>query len=204
MKKLELYKKRKWARNHNDNDAALDDINPVIEKVNELVDYTSSIDYVRILPATIEPNKILLYDGELWRGLRADESDLAEGTPWPVKGYKEYVANLYQSAGLIPATYIVYKNTIGVLPDFVKQEVGHYLLNLHGCVHHTAGIWASVSSYNHNAGAVPICTFILSVHTSQTPPALWLVAHDENGAMAEDNFHAYLQIRVYPKFNQLI
>lgn len=37
MEQLALYKKRKWQRNRNDNDAYLEDINPVIEKVNEVI-----------------------------------------------------------------------------------------------------------------------------------------------------------------------
>lgn len=40
--KLDLYKKRKWQRQRNDNDAYLEDINPVIEKVNEIVDYANT------------------------------------------------------------------------------------------------------------------------------------------------------------------
>jgi hypothetical protein len=48
------------------------------------------------LPATIPPGVQLLYNGTMWRGLLEGESSLAAGTPWPVKGFKEWTAKVTQ------------------------------------------------------------------------------------------------------------
>jgi hypothetical protein len=48
------------------------------------------------LPASIDEGQLVLYNGTMWRGLVAGESSLAAGTPWPVKGYKEF--NFFMSA----------------------------------------------------------------------------------------------------------
>ena len=46
-------------------------------------------EIVTTMPTTIPLGKLVLYNGTLWRGLKTGESTLAEGTPFPVKGYKE-------------------------------------------------------------------------------------------------------------------
>lgn len=47
---------------------------------------------VSSLPETIAEGVVLLYNNTLWRGLLSGESSLPAGTPWPVKGYKEFIA----------------------------------------------------------------------------------------------------------------
>jgi hypothetical protein len=42
------------------------------------------------LPTTIAEGKIVKYNGTFWAGLQEGESSLPAGTPWPVKGYKEW------------------------------------------------------------------------------------------------------------------
>jgi hypothetical protein len=66
------------------------------------------------LPASLAPGVVVLYDGELYRGLNAGESSLAAGTPWPLKGYKEYAARLFWSEEnqRIEPKFVL-KNTLG-------------------------------------------------------------------------------------------
>jgi hypothetical protein len=45
------------------------------------------------LPETIPPNTLVLFEGELWRGILAGESTLPVGSPIPAKGYWE---NIYK------------------------------------------------------------------------------------------------------------
>jgi hypothetical protein len=42
------------------------------------------------LPETLAVGDVVLFNGTTWRGLLAGESSLPTGTPWPVKGYKEW------------------------------------------------------------------------------------------------------------------
>jgi hypothetical protein len=66
------------------------------------------------LPSSLAPGVVVSYDGELYRGLAAGESSLAAGTPWPLNGYKEYVARLFWSEAnnrIEPRR--VFKNTLG-------------------------------------------------------------------------------------------
>jgi len=56
---------------------------------------SNSYTTVAELPALIPEGQQVLYNGTMWRGLLAGESSLPAGTPWPVKGYKEYVAHIF-------------------------------------------------------------------------------------------------------------
>ena len=59
------------------------------------------------MPTTIPLGKLVLYNGTLWRGLKTGESTLAQGTPFPVCGYKEIVVDFNTT------TNTLIKNTSG-------------------------------------------------------------------------------------------
>ncbi len=43
------------------------------------------------LPDSIKQGLIVLHNNQLWRGLLNGESSLPAGTPWPIKGFYEYL-----------------------------------------------------------------------------------------------------------------
>lgn len=57
----------------------------------DIIKYLGAFEKREDLPPCIDPNKIILYNGTLWRGLNAEETVYEEKTPWPVKGYKEII-----------------------------------------------------------------------------------------------------------------
>jgi len=79
------------------------------------------------LPATIPIGAIILYNGTMYRGLLDGESELAAGTPWPVKGYKEYVAKLTNGYDQPPDQEII-KTDIGVGMWALGFMEGKYIL----------------------------------------------------------------------------
>jgi len=81
------------------------------------------------LPATIPIGVQLLYNGTMWRGLLEGESSLAAGTPWPVKGYKEYDANIRREE-LVTVSEIVKINTADIS---ISLEDAGYVLFITSC-----------------------------------------------------------------------
>jgi len=84
------------------------------------------------LPETLGLGEIVLFNGVLWRGLEEDESSLPTGTPWPVKGYKEFhgyhqsleTVTQFSTAGLITFTedsvgYFISNKINGLTSDFI-------------------------------------------------------------------------------------
>ena len=65
-----------------------------------------------LLPSTIDNGELILYNGELWRGLLEGESSLSAGTPWPVKGYKQWVAEVNLDLGAVLSTVVI-NNSLG-------------------------------------------------------------------------------------------
>jgi hypothetical protein len=80
------------------------------------------------LPETIADGALVLYNGTLWRGLLAGESSLPAGTPWPVKGYKEYVVKLSQ-LGTDPPTANIISSDVGE-PVISRLGEGQYLIGI--------------------------------------------------------------------------
>jgi len=78
-----------------------------------------SYDVVTELPATITDGRVKLYNGTMWRGLLEGESSLAAGTPWPVKGYKEFSLVCEVNADTDTVTKIIFfKDEIGINYQF--------------------------------------------------------------------------------------
>ncbi len=92
------------------------EVNEIKESVNALYDGVAGYLVVTELPATIPQGVQLLYNGTMYRGLLEGESSLAAGTPWPVKGYKEFA--LYVEANFDDETVSVenlISNTMGLV-----------------------------------------------------------------------------------------
>jgi hypothetical protein len=58
---------------------------------NLLSQFRVQLPILTTLPETVPAGAEFYYQGTKWRGLGAGETGLPEGTPWPVKGYKEWV-----------------------------------------------------------------------------------------------------------------
>lgn len=71
-----------------------------------------------------------IFQNELWRYLKAGETGLAEGTPWPMKGYKEvFVRVVVNNADPTSITTTTLKddfNIAGGLPNFTRSGAGAY------------------------------------------------------------------------------
>jgi hypothetical protein len=58
---------------------------------NLLSQFRVQLPILTTLPEVVPAGAEFYYQGTKWRGLGAGETGLPEGTPWPVKGYKEVV-----------------------------------------------------------------------------------------------------------------
>ena len=56
---------------------------------NLLSQFRAQLPILTTLPEVVPAGAEFYYQGTKWRGLGAGETGLPEGTPWPVKGYKE-------------------------------------------------------------------------------------------------------------------
>jgi hypothetical protein len=61
---------------------------------NLLRQFRVQLPILTTLPEVVPAGAEFYYQGTKWRGLGAGESSLPEGTPWPVKGYKEVVVQI--------------------------------------------------------------------------------------------------------------
>ncbi len=107
------------------------EVNEIKASVNALYDGVAGYLVVTELPATIPQGVQLLYNGTMYRGLLEGESSLAAGTPWPVKGYKEWsgFAQNRDDSGVI--NLAVFKNDIGG-GVWSRTREGVYLLTFAG------------------------------------------------------------------------
>jgi hypothetical protein len=65
------------------------------------------------LPEVVPAGAEFYYQGTKWRGLGADETGLPEGTPWPVKGYKEWLGVFAFDGTNEPVAVNVFLNEVG-------------------------------------------------------------------------------------------
>ena len=170
-------------------------------KMSDLIDscYNDGVmpdayEVVTSMPTTIPLGKLVLYNGTLWRGLKSGESTLAEGTPWPVSGFKECVGYLTSSASGIVAT--IKKNNITSL-SFVRTGTGSYyaysidflgeayvLLQINNLgTHGVAGQYFLTQSYGNSNNRLYVSTYSVS-----------------SGLLSDAALNiSYFTLRVYPK-----
>jgi hypothetical protein len=82
------------------------------------------------LPAvnTDRAGEVFIHQGQAWRFTDGTEGwDLPVGTPWPVKGYKEYSVTLDALGGVNPAQDVL-ENTLGITASWVRESAGTYTL----------------------------------------------------------------------------
>jgi hypothetical protein len=106
------------------------EVNEIKASVNALYDGAGAYAVVTELPAIIATGLQLLYNGTMWRGLLEGESSLAAGTPWPVKGYKEF--SLFAEVNLNSDTVtreVVNCNDIKLLYEFSEPPSDIILKN---------------------------------------------------------------------------
>ncbi len=163
------------------------EVNEIKESVNALYDGVAGYLVVTELPATIPQGVQLLYNGTMYRRLLEGESSLAAGTPWPVKGYKEYEALVTQSLSNEPVAIVV-KNTSGLLPfwQFVSSGVI-------GCFGDEDGINPIVPSEES----------LYSIYTQSKNTATNHFTVESDGAeirlrSSGSAFNFYIQIKYYP------
>lgn len=73
-----------------------------------------------------------LYQGQLWHYITADESSsVAEGTPWPSKGYKQITISLTVNVGdpTVITTNVFQDdfNIASLVPNFTRSQAGRYI-----------------------------------------------------------------------------
>jgi hypothetical protein len=105
------------------------------------------------LPELVPPGAEFYYQGTKWRGLGAGETAAPEGTPWPVKGYKEYVALLnFPVSGEAPVASVVYNDTGTTPNDWTRTNVGIYTTQ----INFSLGITFSLSAFITQSGVRPV------------------------------------------------
>jgi hypothetical protein len=79
---------------------------------------------VQSLPESIPVGQQVLYNGTMYRGLLLGESSLPVGTPWPIEGFKEYIAELSQTGEEDPVA-VVLRNSVGLVL-WERTDEGEY------------------------------------------------------------------------------
>jgi hypothetical protein len=70
--------------------------------------------------------EVFIHQGQAWRFTDGTEGwDLPVGTPWPVKGYKEFGVALYQTGTDIPTIEIEF--VVDITPTISRSAIGAYL-----------------------------------------------------------------------------
>ena len=81
---------------------------------NLLSQFRVQLPILTTLPEVVPAGAEFYYNGTKWRGLGAGETSLPEGTPWPVKGYKELSLYFSGNGSFIGVTKVV-NNELGVI-----------------------------------------------------------------------------------------
>jgi hypothetical protein len=159
---------------------------------------------VNALPATIPAGEMVLFNGTLYRPLAEGESSLAAGTPWPVKGYKEYFAAITKELN----------NSLNV--EVLINDVGDISWG-----HVSTGIYEGVLDNAFNIGKVKLFSRNIVLPSTSDPGVnFFIISFDIlnastvrlstykagldggwNGILSDDDSVFYpidVQIKVYP------
>jgi hypothetical protein len=151
------------------------------------------------LPASISVGvQILTRDsGTMWRGLVAGESSLPAGTPWPVKGYKEYLAyiNQFDTDNPIPA---IIQNTTGSAFTWTREFPGSVSINsVISPALQSAPIVSVTDSYkSEGIGEIRFCRIAARTTTSVNLQSV--NTSNTAGDLAALSNQILLSIRIYP------
>jgi hypothetical protein len=96
---------------------------------NLLRQFRVQLPILTTLPEVVPAGAEFYYQGTKWRGLGAGESSLPEGTPWPVKGYKEVVARIAYE-GSEPSVMSIITNDFVNSINIIQASEGVYDINL--------------------------------------------------------------------------
>lgn len=182
-------------------------------KMSDLIDscYNDGVmpdayEVVTAMPTTIPLGKLVLYNGTLWRGLKSGESTLAEGTPFPVKGYKEIVIELMQISTSAPTLRVI-KNDTDCTFTSSYSGVGRYSINNSISLGSVSDIVLSLSPmYNdsavHWAQANQSVASISVVYSDYSPSYFLISSRDYNGDNANWSSlyetKTILRVKIYP------
>jgi hypothetical protein len=191
------------------------EVNEIKDSVNALYGTdNNALGYAVVteLPATIPIGVQLLYNGTMWRGLLEGESSLAAGTPWPVKGYKEWIAELSQQSSNAPIIEKIFKDTffVGTDESFTSYRVsaGVYELrttnNLPELTHDSNNV-LSFAQYRNQSGLTEPKSLIYSVSYQRVGPPYSFVTinfRDFNATSVDEDFGSVkkfiISIKLYP------
>jgi hypothetical protein len=157
------------------------------------------VDGIADLPASIPVGvQILTRDsGTMWRGLVAGESSLPAGTPWPVKGYKEYLAyiNQFDTDNPIPA---IIQNTTGSAFTWTREFPGSVSINsVISPALQSAPIVSVTNSYkSEGIGEIRFCRIAARTTTSVNLQSV--NTSNTAGDLAATSNQILLSIRIYP------
>ena len=178
------------------NGEALSSIRTKLNEVINLVN-TPVLESLPDVDASKAGRKFWL-NGTLWTYAKEGQfGALAVGTPWPVKGYKEYVAMITQSATDNP-TATVEKNDLGVTISYVRTFPGSALYT---------------GTYSTSINRIPLLEITsvfrqigagetgLNLITANNIADFSFITRSTSGTivdMAADSGKVYLSIRLYP------
>ncbi|MBS4057363.1 MAG: hypothetical protein KGZ82_08610 [Bacteroidales bacterium] len=163
----------------------------------------ATYETVTSLPATLENGRLVLYNGTLYRGLVASESIFAAGTPWPVKGYKEYTATLASEEPLVKVLQDDINETITWSTSSINSKSSNVfppgtLIRL-GLNYNTIEISLTTNAAQSNmahhiiATATDVNFYIVALVTGSTPISdqIWFSDGDNFG-------RSVFSVKIYP------
>lgn len=81
------------------------------------------------LPETISLGNLVLFNKKLWRGLLEGESNLPEGTSWPISGYKEIRLFYVQDNTMSPNLSIAISDDPSITFSITRTDVGRFTIS---------------------------------------------------------------------------
>ncbi|HMM12453.1 MAG TPA: hypothetical protein PKE03_10205 [Bacteroidales bacterium] len=150
---------------------------------------------VTLLPDTIEPGRLVLFNGRLWRGLLPGESSLPVGIPIPAAGYWSSIFNGFYGPALrtdLPVT--ISSDQDGILLS--------YNINIPLALNHVVGIVSSGRIEGPGISAI----FRSLSFPGYTPLSILIQLSNlsgnqltpSNAGMPLTNFNGRAIIKIYP------
>jgi hypothetical protein len=140
--------------------------------------------------------EVFIHQGQAWRFTDGTEGwDLPVGTPWPVKGYKEYSVILISSEGG-NLSQDVFENTLGITASWVRESAGNYTLTdlkISGRIDKTARERRIIWQNSAIEDADDIYAEDLSININK-----FSITHFDGAGNQEDSIDYVFTIRQYP------
>ena len=168
---------------------------------NLLSQFRVQLPILTTLPEVVPAGAEFYYNGTKWRGLGAGETGLPEGTPWPVKGYKEKLTIVEFEQTLPNSEYVILNDISEIISISKETGTGEYLISSASSI--DGVIVVQTSAISQETGGLSIAIPTITGNTSRTLP-VGMTVYDGAGNFVdldpdgEDVARITLSIKVYP------